>query len=45
VNLAGKTEHTGQLTAFRAKAIEELRKTEAKFVDRMPKTKAELQGR
>jgi beta-lactamase superfamily II metal-dependent hydrolase len=41
-NLAAKPEHAELLKSLRAKAIAELRKTDAKFVDRMPKTRAEL---
>jgi hypothetical protein len=40
-NLALKPEQAGRLRALRAKAIAELRRTDAKFVDRMPPTKAE----
>jgi arylsulfatase A-like enzyme len=41
-NLAGKPEHAMRLRELRAKAIAELRRTDAKFVDRMPPTKAEI---
>ena len=41
VNLALKPEHAARLRELRAKAIAELRRTDAKFVDRMPPTKAE----
>lgn len=40
-NLASRPEHAGRLRELRAKAIVELRRTDAKFVDRMPPTKAE----
>ena len=40
VNLAAKPEHRGRLESLRAKAIDELRRTEARFVDAMPPTKA-----
>jgi arylsulfatase A-like enzyme len=39
-NLARKPEHTGRLKELRVKAIAELRRTDAGFVDRMPPTKA-----
>jgi arylsulfatase A-like enzyme len=39
-NLAGRADHLVRLRELRAKAIAELRRTEAKFVDRMPPTKA-----
>lgn len=45
LNLAGKPEHAERLKELRAKAIAELRRTEAKFVDKLPPTKAELSGR
>jgi arylsulfatase A-like enzyme len=41
-NLAAKPEHATRLKDLRAKTIAELRRTDAKFVDRMPKTKAEI---
>lgn len=44
-NLAVKPEFASQLVEFRQKAIAELRRTDAKFVDRLPKTKAELAGK
>jgi arylsulfatase A-like enzyme len=44
-NLAAKPEFASQLAEFRKKAIDELRRTDAKFVDKMPKTKAELSGK
>ncbi len=40
VNLAAKPEHRELLESLRAKTIEELRRTDAKFVDTMPRTKA-----
>ncbi|MDO8540368.1 MAG: sulfatase-like hydrolase/transferase [Opitutaceae bacterium] len=40
-NLAVRPEHATRLRELRAKAIAELRRTDAKFVDRMPPTKAE----
>jgi arylsulfatase A-like enzyme len=40
-NLAAKPEHAARLRELRAKAIAELRRTDAKFVDRMPPTRAE----
>ena len=43
-NLADVPEHADRLKALRKKAIDELRRTDAKFVDHMPKTKAELAG-
>lgn len=42
LNLAEKPEQAERLTSLRAKTIAELRRTEAKFVDRLPPTKAEL---
>jgi len=44
-NLAAKPEHAARLKELRAKAIDELRRTDAKFVDKMPPTKAELAER
>ena len=44
INLAGKREHAARLRQLREKAISELRRTEAGFVDRMPATKAEQKG-
>lgn len=44
-NLAVKAEFASQLVEFRNKASEELRRTDAKFVDNLPKTKAELAGK
>ena len=41
-NLAGQPAHAARLRELRAKAIAELKRTDAKFVDRMPPTKAEL---
>jgi arylsulfatase A-like enzyme len=41
-NLAVKPDRAPQLKEFRTKAIAELRRTEAGFVDRMPPTKSEL---
>ena len=38
-NLAGKAEHAAHLRELRARAIAELRRTDAGFVDRMPATK------
>ena len=43
-NLAAKPEYASQLVELRKKAIDELRRTDAKFVDKLPKTKAELAG-
>ena len=40
-NLAARPEHAARLRELRAKAIAELRRTDAKFVDRMPPTRAE----
>lgn len=40
-NLAMRPEHAERLRQLRAKAIEELRRTDARFVDRLPKTRAE----
>lgn len=40
-NLATRPEHAARLRDLRAKAIAELRRTDAKFVERMPPTKAE----
>mgnify|MGYP000985460972 FL=1 len=40
VNLAAKPEHRARLESLRAKTIDELRRTEAGFVDSMPPTKA-----
>lgn len=40
-NLAGRAEHAARLKDLRAQTIAELRRTDAKFVDRMPPTKAE----
>ena len=42
-NLAVKPEHATRLRELRAKAIAELRRTDATFVDRMPPTRAETQ--
>lgn len=44
-NLASKPEHLKRLVELRQKAIDELRRTDAKFVDVLPKTKAEMQSR
>ena len=44
VNLAGRPEQTKRLVELRQKAIVELRRTDAIFVEAMPKTKAEMQG-
>jgi arylsulfatase A-like enzyme len=44
-NLAARPAETARLAALRAKTIDELRRTEAPFVDRMPPTKAELSAR
>src|SRR5205085_1183858 len=41
-NLAAKSEHAELLKKLRAEAIGELRKTDAKFVDKLPKTKQEM---
>ena len=41
MNLAGKPAHAARLRELRAKAIAELRRTDAGFVDHMPATKAE----
>ena len=41
-NLAARPNQAARLRDLRAKAIAELRRTEAKFVDRLPPTKAEL---
>ena len=43
-NLAGQSEHAKRLIELRQKTVDELRRTDAKFVDALPKTKAELQG-
>jgi arylsulfatase A-like enzyme len=40
VNLAGKPEQQALLTSLRAKTVDELRRTNAGFVDSMPRTKA-----
>ena len=40
VNLAVKAEHLGLLEQLREKAIAELKRTDAKFVDSMPRTRA-----
>jgi arylsulfatase A-like enzyme len=40
-NLALRPEHAARLHELRAKAIQELRRTDAKFVDRMPRTRGE----
>ena len=40
-NLANRADQAARLRELRAKAIAELRRTDAKFVDRMPRTKAE----
>ena len=40
-NLAGRAEHRPLLSELRAKTMEELRRTDAGFVDVLPKTKAE----
>jgi arylsulfatase A-like enzyme len=44
-NLAALPAHAERLRDLRAKTITELRRTDAKFVDRMPPTKAELASR
>lgn len=44
-NLAALPAHAARLRDLRAKTIAELRRTDAKFVDRMPPTKAELTSR
>lgn len=44
VNLVERPEQSKRLLELRQKAIDELRRTDAKFVDRMPKTKAEIRG-
>jgi len=44
-NLAPRPEHKARLVALRAKTIDELRRTEARFVDSLPPTKAELDER
>lgn len=41
-NLALRPAHAARLRELRAKAIAELRRTDAKFVDRLPPTRAEL---
>jgi len=41
VNLATTVSNRSLLVRLRAKALEELRKVDAKFVDRLPKTRAE----
>lgn len=43
-NLAARREHAERLRTLRKTAIDELRRSEAKFVDRLPPTKAELSG-
>jgi arylsulfatase A-like enzyme len=40
-NLAMKASEAGRLTELRAKTVEELRRTDARFADRMPQTRAE----
>jgi arylsulfatase A-like enzyme len=40
-NLAASPAHAARLRDLRAKAIAELRRTDAKFVDRMPPTRGE----
>ncbi|MBI4626449.1 MAG: sulfatase, partial [Verrucomicrobia bacterium] len=40
-NLAARPEQAARLRELRARAIAELRRTDAKFVDRMPATKAQ----
>jgi arylsulfatase A-like enzyme len=42
INLANRPDQSARLTELRQKTIEELRRTDAPFVDSMPKTKAEL---
>jgi arylsulfatase A-like enzyme len=42
-NLASRQDHRGRLAELRARTIQELRRTEAGFVDRLPKTKAEIE--
>jgi arylsulfatase A-like enzyme len=44
-NLAARPEHAKRLAELRQKAIDELRRTDAKFVDVLPKTRAELENR
>jgi arylsulfatase A-like enzyme len=41
-NLAFRSDQAGRLVSLRKKTIEELKRTDAKFVDRLPKTKAEM---
>jgi arylsulfatase A-like enzyme len=43
-NLATRPEHAQRLVSLRKKAIDELRRTDAGFVDKLPKTRAELQS-
>ena len=43
-NLAARPEHATRLRDLRAKTIAELRRTDAKFVDRLPPTRAEAGG-
>jgi arylsulfatase A-like enzyme len=42
MNLAAQPTHTARLRQVREKTVLELKRTDAKFVDRMPRTKAEL---
>ncbi len=44
-NLAASSEQAGRLSELREKAKSELRRTDATFVDKLPKTKAELGGK
>jgi hypothetical protein len=43
-NLAARPEHRPFVAALRAKTKAELRRTEARFVDVLPKTKAEIES-
>jgi arylsulfatase A-like enzyme len=43
-NLVDQPNHSTRLRDLRARAIAELKRTDAKFVDRMPPTKAETRG-
>ena len=44
-NLAADPKHAARLKTLRAKAVAELKRTDAKFIDRLPPTKAEVAAR
>ena len=44
-NLASRTEHSNLMNSLRKTAIEELKRTDAGFVNNLPKTKSELESK